>query len=55
MPSETGGESGSSLTFKTGGGEVRRKTCVGFYSILLYIYQNRDSQISIQDHEAGWE
>ena len=45
MPSATGGESGSSLTFETGGRQVRRKTSASSYNILLFIYRNQDSEI----------
>lgn len=41
MPSATGGESGSSLTFKTGGHKVRTNTAWIFIGFYFYIYRNQ--------------
>lgn len=54
MPSATGGESGSSLTFKTGP-RGWNEYCVGFNSILLLYVLESDCEISIQDYEVRQE
>lgn len=54
MPSATGGESGSSLTFKTGP-RGWNECCVGFNSILLLYVLESDCEISIQDCEVRQE
>ena len=41
MPRATGGESGSSLTFKTGGRKVRMNTAWVFIAFYFYIYRNQ--------------